>query len=104
MSVIQAAKEIIWLTNLLKQLNIKNTNKLLVIHIDNQRSMCLFKNPEYHARTKHINIQHHFIQATIEMKQVELVYCPTQDMVADVLMKALVKAKHEYFCEQLNIF
>ena len=76
----------------------------MLIKVDNQGSMHLSKNPEYHARTKHIDIQHHFIQETIEKKQIKLIYCPTQEMVAGVLMKALVKAKHEYFCERLNIF
>ena len=65
--------------------------------------MHLAKNPEYHAGTKHIEIQHHFIQEAIEMKKVELVYCPTNDMVADVLTKPLVKVMHESFCKGMNL-
>jgi len=62
----------------------------MIIKVDNQGSMHLTKNPEYHTRTNHIDIQHHFIQETIEMKKVELIYCPMQDMEADVLTKPLV--------------
>ena len=90
MSVTQAAKEVIWLTVLLRELNIRRTEDPLIIKVDNQGSMRLIKNLEYHARTKHIDIQHHVIQETIKRKQVELVYCLTHDMVADVLTKPLV--------------
>ena len=75
----------------------------MVINIYNQGSMHLVKNPEYHARTKHIDIQHYFIRDTIKMKKVELVYCPMNDMVADMLTKPLVKVKHEYFCKGMNL-
>ena len=71
--------------------------------VDNQGSMHLVKNLEYHMRTKHIDIQHHFIREAIEMKKVELMYCLMNGMVADVLTKVLVKVKHEYFCKGMNL-
>ena len=77
MSVTQVAKEAIWLTALLKELEVKTTEEPMIIKVDNQGCIHLAKNPEYHARTKHINIQYHFIQETIEMKTVELIYCVT---------------------------
>ena len=61
MSVTQVAKEAIWLTVLLKELEIKAAEEPMIIKVDNQGSIHLAKNPEYHARTKHIDIQHHFI-------------------------------------------
>ena len=61
MSVTQVAKEAIWLMMLLRELDIRTSEELLIIKVDNQGSMHLAKNPEYHARTKHIDIQHHFI-------------------------------------------
>ena len=75
----------------------------MIIKVDNQGSIHLAKNPEYHARTKHINIQHHFIQEKIEVKKVELIYCPMQDNVADMLTKLLARVKHEYFCNKMNL-
>ena len=61
MSVTQAAKEAIWLTALLKEIEIKTTEEPMIIKVDNQGSIHLAKKPEYHARTKHIDIQYHFI-------------------------------------------
>ena len=67
----QALKEAIWLTALLKELK-KEGSETMVINVDNQGSMHLAKNLEYHARTKHIDIQHHFIQEAIKMKKLNL--------------------------------
>ena len=60
MSVTQAAKEAIWLTVLLRELK-RRKEEPMIIKVDNHGSMHLAKNPEYHARTKHIDIQHHFV-------------------------------------------
>ena len=53
------------------------------------------KNPKHHSRTKHIDVQHHFIREKVEEEVIELRYCPTQEMVADVFTKALARDKHE---------
>src|ERR1035438_5999948 len=103
MSVTQVAKEAIWLKVLLKEIEIRTTEEPMIIKVDNQGSIHLAKNPEYHARTKHINIQYHFIRETIKMKKVELIYCLTQDNIADVLTKPLARVKHEYFCNKMNL-
>src|ERR1035438_4459704 len=91
MSVTQVAKEAIWLTALLKEIEIRTTEEPMIIKVDNQGSIHLAKNPKYHARTKHINIQYHFIREMIEMKKVELIYCPMQDNAADMLTKPLAR-------------
>jgi len=47
----------------------------------------------YHAHTKHINIQYHFIQDVIKKGSISLIYCSTEDMTADTLTKPLPKWK-----------
>src|SRR5213079_543257 len=51
--------------------------------------IALAHNPEHHARTKHIDIQYHFVRNCVEDGRLRLEYCPTEDMVADGLTKAL---------------
>jgi hypothetical protein len=46
-----------------------------------------------HSRTKHLDQQYHFIHDVASKGTIKLVYCPTDDMVADVLTKALPKWK-----------
>ena len=49
-----------------------------------------------HARTKHIDIRHHFIREKVVDGSINLVYCPTESMIADALTKPVSK---ERFCE-----
>jgi hypothetical protein len=51
----------------------------------------LTKNPTQHAPTKHIDVQHHFVRERIENGKVIFGYCSTEDMVTEMLMKALPK-------------
>jgi len=51
--------------------------------------MALAKNPVSHGRTKHIDIRHHFIRNEVEDGRITLVYCRTEDMIADILTKPL---------------
>jgi hypothetical protein len=74
-----------------------------VIYADNQGSLALAKNPVYHARTKHIDVQHHFIRNLVEEGDVELKYVHTSDNVADVLTKPLPKGKHWKFVNEMGL-
>jgi hypothetical protein len=60
---------------------------------DNQGSLDLSNNPTHHSRTKHIDIRHHFIREAVEERIVALEHCPTEEMVADILTKALPREK-----------
>jgi len=94
MSAAQAAKEALWLKQLLGELGFTQSQPVM-IRSDNQGCIALTKNPAYHSRTKHIDIRHHFIRDTVDAGDIELQYCATDNMVADVLTKALAKDKHE---------
>jgi hypothetical protein len=89
----QAVKEALWLKHFFNDINEPQTLPIL-IHCDNQSAIALTENPKFHARTKHIEIRHHFIREHVEKSEVKIQYCPTEKMVADVLTKALPKAKH----------
>src|SRR5579859_4339668 len=65
-----------------------------IIYTDSQSAIALAQNPEHHARTKHIDIQYHFIRNCVEDERLKLKYCSTEDMVADGLTKALAPERH----------
>jgi hypothetical protein len=52
---------------------------------------------------KHIDVQYHFIQWVIEQGSLHLIYCPMDDMVADMLTKALPSAKVKHFAAGLGL-
>lgn len=87
-----AAKEAIWLRRLIFELFLLSTSPT-TIYCDNQAAIKLANDDNYHARTKHIDIRFHFIQQVIADGTITLIYCPTDDMAVDFLMKSLPKWK-----------
>nr|GEX30069.1 putative reverse transcriptase domain-containing protein [Tanacetum cinerariifolium] len=58
------------------------------IHMDNESTIYVVKNPVYHSKTKHIEIRHHFIRDSYEKRLIEMVKIHTDYNVADLLTKA----------------
>ena len=91
-----AAKEALWLQQLILQI-FGITLKTTTLFSNNQSAIALTKEHQYHARMKHIDIHFHFIRWIIEDGKLRLIYCPTEEMVADVLTKVLVSTKVKHF-------
>ena len=88
----QATKEAMWLRLLLSQLLMdKEEPSATIIFGNNQGAIALAKNPQFHARTKHIAIHHHFVREQQTAGTVDLQYIFTEKQVADRLTKALLK-------------
>ena len=68
-----------------------------ILAADNQRAIALSKNYGFHERTKHFGIRHHFIREKVLAGEIQLKYCPTNEMVADMLTKALGRIIFEKF-------
>jgi hypothetical protein len=96
-----ATKEAIWLHLLLEKVGEKQmmtTN----LFCDNQSTIVLCHNLKYHSRFKHFEIRHHFIKV-VTQKEVQIIFCGTKNMIANVLTKSLEKIKHLCFKSELNI-
>ena len=83
-----AACEAIWLRRLLSELGFPQTGSTLV-RCDNQSCIALAKNPVFHARTKHIEIQYHYVRERVLAGDLRLEYCPTAENAADIFTKAV---------------
>jgi KUP system potassium uptake protein len=59
------------------------------MYSDNQGYIALAENLEDHARSKHIDIQYHYTRQLVEYRKIKLDYCPTKDMLVDILTKPL---------------
>jgi hypothetical protein len=102
MALARATKEALWLQRLVGELQ-GITPGTIPLHVDNSSCIALAKNPEAHDRTKHIDIQYHFLRAHIATKRVKLVQCPTALMVADVPTKAVGGPKHHWCVKALGL-
>ncbi|GJX49128.1 putative ribonuclease H-like domain-containing protein [Tanacetum coccineum] len=78
--------QVLWIQNQMLDygFNFMNTK----IHIDNESTICIVKNPVYHSKTKHIEIRHHFIRDSYEKKLIRVEKIHTDFNVADLLTKA----------------
>ena len=72
--------------------------KETVVNEDNQGTITLAKNPVCIQRCKHLDIKYHFIRSTIKQGKMSLVYCPTDEMVVDVMTKPVSKFKLRNHC------
>ena len=88
-AAMHAAKECIWLCCLIEELS-PSPLSMTTLYCDNQATLKLATDNNYHARTKHIDICFHFIHQVMASGAVDICYCPTDDMAADILTKALL--------------
>ena len=62
----------------------------MVIYEDNQSAIIMAKDPQFHGRSKHIDIKYHFIREQVTKRSLELKYCKSAyNMVADIMTKGL---------------
>jgi hypothetical protein len=101
-AITHAAKEALWLRSLIQQLFNTALSSTTLLS-DNQSTIALTKDHQYHARTKHIDVQYHFIRWIVEQGSIRLIYCPTDEMIADSLTKALPSAKVKHFAAEFGL-
>ncbi|KAG9767303.1 hypothetical protein KCU88_g7475, partial [Aureobasidium melanogenum] len=99
----QATKEAIWLRRLLNELNLAQGKAATIICGDNQGAIALSSNPQYHSRTKHMDIQRRWQGEIQEARTVELKYVPSIEQIADGFTKALARDRFEWFRRGLGI-
>ncbi|XP_074289333.1 secreted RxLR effector protein 161-like [Silene latifolia] len=78
-----AVRQALWLKKLLGDFLVKH-DKATILYCDNQSAIAIAKNQAFHGRTKHIDVQHHFIRKIKADGKVILKFCVTNDQVADV--------------------
>lgn len=64
----------------------------VTIYEDSQGAIALSKNPVCRQRCKHVDIKYHFVRYPPVDEKITIEYCPTTDMVADILTKPITKA------------
>ena len=87
-----AVKEVLWLRTLFLELVAPRHGKeISAIPFANQGAIALSKNPGFHTRSKHGDIRYHFIKDHLngDTGTINLLYCPTDEMTADLLTKGL---------------
>ena len=80
-----------------------NLSQTPVLWSDNLGAQALACNPVYHARTKHIEIDVHFIQNLVSNHKLEVRYVLTESELIDLLTKALPMERFRILCHKLTM-
>ena len=97
-----ATQEAVWLRHLMKDLG-RQMDAPTTIYEDNQGATELAKNAKFHNRTKHIDICHHFVRERVVSNEIRVIYCPMEDMIADIMTKGLAKLTFEKLRDLLAV-
>jgi len=82
----------LWLKQLLCDSDCE-CNKAIVIKVDNQSAIKLIRNPEFHKRSKYIDIRYNFVREKYFSRDVEIEYIRSRNQLADILTKTLIYFK-----------
>ena len=94
--------EVIWLISLLNELGVSSTH-LPMIYCDNLSATYLIANPILHARTKHVEVDHHFIREKVQTKALGVDHIPAEEQIANIFTKPLGSHLFSSFKTKLNV-
>ena len=100
----EAAKEAVWIRGFINDLRIPGIYvKSVPLSIDSNSALKLTRNPEFHAKSKHIDVKHHFIREKVEDGVINTQRVDTRDNLADMFTKALARPTHEDLTGRLGM-
>ena len=96
------SKEVVWARRLLADIGFSQPNPT-PLYSDNQSAIRLVQNPEFHKRTKHIDVVFHLIREFQTRGEISVSYVPTRLQLADILTKALTSENFHKLRSALNL-
>ena len=97
-----ATAKVYWLRMLFKELAISIVH-IPTIWCDNIGAIALASNPVFHARTKHVKNDYHFIREKVCNNDIKVQHVSTVDQVADVFTKGQTEQRFQYLKSQLMV-
>lgn len=73
----------------------------VLMHCDNLSTTYMAANPLFHARTRHIELDYHFVREKVALGSYQVCFIPSVDQPADLLTKPLHKPRHHLLCSKL---
>ena len=98
----EVAREASWLRNLYEELGYPQTYPT-TIRDDNNGSIAMARNPQFHQQSKHITIQWHLIRDLVSDNVLTIEECRDPEQTADVLTKPLMRLKHQKHVGEMGL-
>ncbi|KAJ4768699.1 hypothetical protein LUZ62_079074 [Rhynchospora pubera] len=102
-SLAVTTQEIMWLNSLLQELGYTPPHNP-TLWCDNLGATFLAANPVFHARTKHIELDLHFVREKVNAKQLTVKFICSVDQIGDIFTKSLGKSRFQLLRDKLNVF
>lgn len=96
------SSELTWISHLLKDLHIDSPNPVLV-YCDNVAAIAIATNPTFHERTKHNEIDCHFVRDLIDGGQLKVMPIRSSAQLANMFTKALTSSIIQSFMVKMDI-
>ncbi|KAI3780486.1 hypothetical protein L2E82_10467 [Cichorium intybus] len=96
------AAEIVWITHLLRELHALPPDRPTLL-CDNRSALFLTQNPVAHKRSKHIDLDYHFIRELVSSGKLYTKFVPTKLQVADIFTKSLPRTQFDFFRAMLRL-
>lgn len=100
--IANAVAEAVWLRQLLTEIR-RPLQRATVVYCDNVSAMYMSSNPVQHQRTKHVEIDLHFVRERVSLGEVRVLHVPTTSQYADVFTKGLPASIFTAFRSSLNV-
>lgn len=97
-----ATAEIIWIQSVLEELKVPQS-RIPCLWCDNLGATYLLANARFHGRTKHIEVDYHFVRERVARRQLDIRFISSADQVADGFTKPLDVRKLHEFRRNLNL-
>ena len=101
-AIANGTAEVSWLQSVLGELGMFQA-EAPVLWCDNLGATFLTANPVFHARTKHIEIDFHFVREKVAAGALTVQFISSQDQVADIFTKALGREAFDRLKYSLNL-
>ena len=98
-----ATYELIWLIHFLQELRFGKDEQMKLI-CDNKTGLHIASNPVFHERTKHIEVDYHFIREKIASGCITTSFVNSNDQLADIFTKSLEGPRIKYICNKLAAY
>ena len=101
-SLAHTAAELTWVCKILRDLHF-SIPTLPTLWCDNISAISLASNPVFHARTKHVEIDYHYIRELVLANLLKVQYVCSEDQLADLHTKSLSTSRFQFLCSKLPI-
>ena len=101
-SASEAFREIVWLRRMMKDIG-HRCEMGTTLFVDNQGALRLTKSPEFHHRTKHIDVRYYYIRERYECGDLDVEYLCSENQLTDICTKALPRDRFEKICNAMGL-